>query len=115
MTTGFGKHSDIKVPFTILSNGGGDTEAKKAAKLNQRFELDPESGVALTEKELLLGSSVYRDPSIVGEYRDKLVLIEGYSSDDVAIAKNYGFTKVITLLEVLSLYPAVCETSIIDL
>ena len=34
-----------------------------------------------------------------------MVLVDGMSSDDVGLALSYGFKKVISVLELCSLYP----------
>ena len=38
-------------------------------------------------------------------YSDRLVLVDGSSKDEIALAMSYGFKKVISLKELIALYP----------
>ena len=54
---------------------------------------------------MLLSHTIYGSPEIQNHYSDKMVLVDGISSDDVGLALSYGFKKVISVLELCSLYP----------
>jgi hypothetical protein len=54
---------------------------------------------------MLLSHTIYGSPEIQDHYADKMVLVDGMSSDDVGLALSYGFKKVISVLELCSLYP----------
>jgi ribonucleotide monophosphatase NagD (HAD superfamily) len=60
----------LKVPFVLLTNGGGVTEAKKAEELSQRLRVD------LKPSQIILSHSPMSQ--LVDKYRDKVVLIRTY-------------------------------------
>jgi hypothetical protein len=43
-----------------------------------------------------------------------MVLIDGFSKDDVGLALSYGFKKVISLSELTSLYPNISPVVMLD-
>ena len=55
-----------------------------------------------------------KDKSIQDQFADKFVLIDGMSADDVMIAESYGFKKVITVLELMTLYPTASPVGLFD-
>ena len=108
------EETDRRVPFTFLSNGGGAFEGTKAKSLNQICGLEStsfiskmlpfsSSGPKLTANEVLLSQSILKSDHFQKRFANKLVLVDGYSSDEVALMKSYGFNQVITLKELLSL------------
>ena len=48
---------------------------------------------------------MFRSKAIQKKYSDRLVLVDGSSKDDIALAMSYGFKKVISLKELIALYP----------
>ena len=50
-----------------------------------------------------MSTSLLASDKFTNRFADKMVLVDGYSRDDLAIMQNYGYKKVITLKELLSL------------
>lgn len=107
-----------------MSNSGGSTEAAKANKMNKQFGLVAKSFLGrmlssgttkLEEKHVMLSSTILACESIQKRFSDKMVLIEGYAPDEVEVFKNYGFKKVITLKELMSIETGVSMWIGIDL
>ncbi|CAG8454941.1 3087_t:CDS:10 [Ambispora leptoticha] len=72
-----------KIPFVVLSNGGGLTEAKKAESLTNMINFP------ISPKQLVLAHSPMR--SLVSKYQDSLVLIvggAGYSCAEAVIPND---------------------------
>ena len=42
------------------------------------------------------------------------MLVDGIAADDVKIAESYGFKKVVTVLELLTLYPTAGPAGLYD-
>ena len=57
----------------------------------------------LTQREVLLCTSLLRSEHFQRRFRDKWVLVDGFQDDEVPLFESYGFKKVISLLELLSL------------
>lgn len=60
-------------------------------------------GPKLTADHLFMCSTILKSDHFQKRFSDKWVLIDGYSNDEVALAESYGFKKVISLMELLSL------------
>jgi len=115
-----------RLPFTFLSNGGGYSEYEKAEKMNAQIGLGGKSlfskffgGSAkapkLTENEIVLCHTILRSESIQKRFANEWVLVDGYASDDAEIAMSYGFKKVITLKELMSVETTACPCIGFDL
>jgi hypothetical protein len=59
-------------------------------------------------------NTIFGSKMIQDKYSDKMVLIEGCTKDDLGLAAQYGFKKVITGLELMSLYPNMCTMTMLD-
>ena len=90
----------IRIPFRLLSNGGGDPEIIKANELNKLLKLEEEK--VLEERDLILCHTPIRQ--IAHQYRDKYVLVSG-QGDTLSVMLNYGFNKIITVDEYSSFFP----------
>ena len=55
-----------------------------------------------------------KDKTIQDQSADKFVLIDGIAADDVMIAESYGFKKVVTVLELMTLYPTASPLGLYD-
>ena len=62
----------------------------------------------LQEEHLLLSHTVLRDEAILKKYRDKYVLVDSLATNPIEIVENYGYKKVVSLIELMVLYPDVC-------
>ena len=111
-----GPHRDTgrRIPFTFMTNGGGAYEAHKAQSLNEILGLAPSfmgrmvtfgsgSGPKITSREMTMCQTVLKSKYFLDRFRDKWVLVDGYAQDDVGILESYGYRKVISLKELLSL------------
>lgn len=78
-----------KIPFVLLTNGGGEPEPVKAAKLTK------ELGVYIDEHQLVLSHSPLR-PVIESCYADKRILVLG-CRDVVGVSRHYGAKDIVTV------------------
>ena len=62
----------------------------------------------LQEEHLLLSHTVLRDEAILKKYRDKYVLVDSLATNPIEIVENYGYKKVVSLIELMVLHPDVC-------
>ena len=62
----------------------------------------------LQEEHLLLSHTVLRDEAILKKYRDKYVLVDSLAPNPIEIVENYGYKKVVSLIELMVLHPDVC-------
>lgn len=94
----------LQIPFILLTNGGGHTEAAHVAQLGDRLGLpSTKSGDkgCLTEDQFVQSHTPFRD--LVGQYGDKTILALGGAGNGVrTLAEAYGFTKVVTSSDVLA-------------
>ncbi|TPX15872.1 uncharacterized protein E0L32_000206 [Thyridium curvatum] len=81
---------DKDIPFILLTNGGGKTEAEHAALLSERL-----GGVPISEGQFGQSHTPFR--ALVPRYRDATVLALGGCGDAVRrVAQHYGFRHVVT-------------------
>lgn len=71
------------VPYSFMTNGGGVTEAQKAAQLAVLLEDD-----SINESRMLLSHTPMR--ALAERYRGKRVVLVG-GAETVAVAESYGF------------------------
>ncbi|KAH9894895.1 HAD-like domain-containing protein [Cubamyces lactineus] len=90
----------VKIPFILLTNGGGVGEEARRRKLSSQL------GVELQQTQILQAHTILK--SVVHKYADKPVLVLGGRNDDVRkVAEGYGFKHVYTTLDVLAWKPEV--------
>lgn len=85
------------IPYIFVTNGGGFTEAAKAAKLSHQL------GVPVSEDQMLLSHTPYKD--LVPLYADQRVLIIG-SEGCEQVAKSYGFKHAVSSRQILCEQPS---------
>ncbi|KAI1845095.1 hypothetical protein JX266_008642 [Neoarthrinium moseri] len=86
---------DKKVPFILLTNGGGLTEKDHVAKLNLRL------GLELDEKQFVQSHTPFYD--LVPKYKNKTILaLGGHGQNIRKLAHAYGFEKVLTSSDLLA-------------
>ncbi|KAJ1805161.1 hypothetical protein LPJ75_005393, partial [Coemansia sp. RSA 2598] len=89
----------IKIPFVLLTNGGGVSEAAKAADISKRLQTE------IRADQVVLAHSPMR--SLAEQYGDKHVLVVGGIKRRCAdIARAYGFTNVSTPNDLVHWQPA---------
>jgi hypothetical protein len=81
--------------------------------MNALLKFIENATVKLTEEHIILSTTILRS-KMFAEYKDKLVLIDGVSKDDIGLAQSYGFKYFITLAELLSLYPSISTLTMLD-
>ena len=84
-----------RVPFVLLTNGGGETEQAKAHKLSAL--LGP-----IDVEQVILSHTPMRDD--VASFRDRKVLILG-CRDVVEVARSYGLTRPVTAMDLTADWP----------
>ncbi|KAI8322966.1 HAD-superfamily hydrolase, partial [Martensiomyces pterosporus] len=88
-----------RIPFVLLTNGGGVSEAAKAADLSRRL------GLEIRPEQIILSHSPMQ--ALAKEYADKHVLIVGGVQHRCAdIARAYGFKNVSTPNDVVAWAPS---------
>lgn len=88
-----------QVQITLITNGGGETELKRAEKLNKCFDLPNE--YKIKENELVMCHTPFKN--LLPEYKNKTILVSGIE-DIEGIIENYGYTNYITNEEYLRIY-----------
>ncbi|TPX07617.1 uncharacterized protein E0L32_010716 [Thyridium curvatum] len=90
----------IKIPYVLMTNGGGSTEADRAARLSQDL------GLPVQSSQVILSHTVVR--SFAHKYADDPVLVLGGINDAIRkVAEDYGFKKAYSALDVLASNPSV--------
>jgi HAD superfamily hydrolase (TIGR01456 family) len=86
----------LKVPLCFMTNGGGDTEANKAARLADLL------GAEVRPEQVILAHTPMQ--KLAPRYADAPVLIVG-PPGSVAAAKAYGFAKAVSVAELQLEHP----------
>lgn len=94
------KLNKAQIPFTLLTNGGGNLEATRAGVVNEI--IDMEKDFELTGDEMICCQTPLRD--LVHNYDDQNVLVMGLGNTEI-LAKEYGLKNFLTIEEYTSLYP----------
>ena len=81
-----------KVPFILLTNGGGETEVSKARKLSALLD------VAIEEPQVVLSHTPMR--SLCTPLADKRVLVLG-CRDTAGVARHYGLKRAVSAMDLL--------------
>ncbi|KAL7281110.1 hypothetical protein ACG7TL_004417 [Trametes sanguinea] len=90
----------VKIPFILLTNGGGVGEEARRHKLSSQL------GVEIHSNQIVQAHTILK--SVVHKYADKPVLVLGGRNDVVRkVAEGYGFKKAYTTLDVLAWKPEV--------
>lgn len=92
-----GSHAGSGVPHIYLTNGGGVTEAAKAAQLSALF------GLRIPAEAVVLSHSPMRQ--LLPEFADQLVLTLG-KTDVRSVARSYGFRHLLIPEDLSAKYPA---------
>lgn len=79
---------DAKIPFVLLTNGGGELESVKAAKLSEILNYE------ISEDQLILSHTPMR--SECAPFANKRVLVLG-CKDAIGVGKSYGLKKAVTV------------------
>ncbi|TCD62477.1 hypothetical protein EIP91_006825 [Steccherinum ochraceum] len=89
----------LKIPYILLTNGGGVSEEAKAADLTSIIghEIDP-SRVILAHTVLKAAASKFAD--------DPILVLGGKNDEVRKVAESYGFKQVYTSLDVLAWNPS---------
>ncbi|KAI0360927.1 HAD-superfamily hydrolase [Trametes cingulata] len=90
----------VKIPFVLLTNGGGTSEEARRHKLSSQL------GVEIQSNQIIQAHTILK--SVVHKYADKPVLVLGGRNDVVRkVAEGYGFKHAYTTLDVLAWKPEV--------
>ncbi|KAG7449594.1 HAD-superfamily hydrolase [Guyanagaster necrorhizus] len=89
-----------KIPFILLTNGGGVSESARAKGLSDKL------GIQITPNQCVQAHTILQQQ--VSRYANEHVLVLGGRRDEIRqVAKLYGFNKAHTMLDVLAWNPAV--------
>ncbi|CAG8535952.1 14459_t:CDS:10 [Acaulospora morrowiae] len=89
-----------KIPFILLTNGGGETEESKAEKMSEKLDF------LIKPSQIVLSHSPME--KLVPKYRDSEILVIGGKRDECRIAaENYGFKRVVIPNDILVWNPSI--------
>ncbi|KAL6713662.1 hypothetical protein ACLMJK_009127 [Lecanora helva] len=90
-----------RIPFILLTNGGGKSEAARVEELSQRLEV-PLNVDMFVQSHTPFQELVEEE----GQYKDKCVLITGGDGDACRkVAEDYGFTNIVTPADLITSFP----------
>ncbi|KAJ8596368.1 HAD-superfamily hydrolase [Rhizopogon salebrosus TDB-379] len=90
----------LKIPFILLTNGGGVGEEERCRKLSSQL------GVQIHTEQFIQAHTVLK--SVVHKYEDVPVLVLGGKGDTLRkVAERYGFQQVYNTLDVLAWNPSI--------
>ena len=93
-----------KIPFLLLTNGGGIPESERADVVNGILGL--EGRHRLQGEQMVLCHTPFK--RLVPDYKNKLIVVGGLHRP-VEVAQLYGFEQVIDILEYSSVFPQLCN------
>ncbi|TKA26028.1 hypothetical protein B0A50_05540 [Salinomyces thailandicus] len=87
-----------RIPFILLTNGGGTSETARVADLSAKLNLD------LDLDQFIQSHTPFAD---IHEYHEKTVLVIGGDYDNCArvAREDYGFQNVVTPADLITAYP----------
>ncbi|GBC04571.1 hypothetical protein RclHR1_05750003 [Rhizophagus clarus] len=89
-----------KIPFILLTNGGGITEKERADELSKMFDFN------ISEDQVILAHSPMR--ALVPMYQNSQVLVLGGAADNCRrVAESYGFNRVVIPNDILAWDPSI--------
>ncbi|KAG6812540.1 hypothetical protein H0H92_002309 [Tricholoma furcatifolium] len=87
--------SGRRIPYVLLTNGGGVSEYDRCRKLTQQL------GVPIDPSQYIQAHTILK--TLSHKYSDKAVLVLGGKFDTVRkVARSYGYKKAYTTLDVLA-------------
>ncbi|OBZ66089.1 putative CDP-alcohol phosphatidyltransferase class-I family protein C22A12.08c [Grifola frondosa] len=90
----------IKIPYILLTNGGGVGEEVRSQRLSEKL------GVPIHSSQIIQAHTVLK--SIAAKYANDPVLVLGGKLDEIRqVAEGYGFKQAFTPLDVLAWNPSV--------
>ncbi|KAF9070858.1 HAD-like domain-containing protein [Rhodocollybia butyracea] len=90
----------VKIPYILLTNGGGYTEQERAQKLSSRLD------VQISPSQVIQAHTILK--CYVQEYAEKAILCLGGRGDTMRkVAESYGFRKAYTTIDLLAWNPAI--------
>jgi ribonucleotide monophosphatase NagD (HAD superfamily) len=96
--------SKKNLPFTLLTNGGGFVEERKAEEINAKLHFEGDKQLKLNHTHIIQCHTPLREKALVDQYKGKYVLVCGY--DEVLNAAiSYGYDRAIHVDELAAVYP----------
>lgn len=100
-----------KIPFILLTNGGGKTEEQRVQDINRKLSLPQ----PLETSQIVQSHTPLRDFASIKtqeKYKHKTVLVCGGDGDRSRLAaESYGFTNVLTPADIYTAYPEIMPFS----
>ncbi|KAF2034428.1 HAD-superfamily hydrolase [Setomelanomma holmii] len=88
-----------RIPFILLTNGGGKHESERVADLSSKLGVDIDTNMFIQSHTPFAG---------MDRYKDKTVMVVGGEADKCRdVAQAYGFKSVVTPADILAAYPEV--------
>ena len=96
-----------RIPFILLTNGGGKHEADRVAELSEKLSVHLDTGM-FVQSHTPFAELVHRAEGKPG-LKDKCIMVLGGDYGKCRdVAERYGFTNVITPGDVFAAYPEIC-------
>ncbi|KAL8783716.1 MAG: hypothetical protein Q9195_009301 [Heterodermia aff. obscurata] len=95
------------IPFILLTNGGGKTEAQRVSDLSRHLDVPIDVDMFIQShtpfKQLVDGDEDQKLPRL----KDECILVLGGQGNECRdVAEGYGFTQVLTPADLITAYPA---------
>jgi len=88
-----------KIPFILLTNGGGKHESERIAELSDKLKMDLDTSMIVQSHTPFAGMT---------ELHDKTVLVAGGDYDKCRlVAEKYGFKNVVTPGDIVTAHPEI--------
>ncbi|KAI9669534.1 MAG: hypothetical protein M1817_004653 [Caeruleum heppii] len=92
-----------KIPFILLTNGGGKHESERVAELSDKLRVPLDVGMFIQSHTPF---AALADENAEGSLRDKCVLVIGGDGDKCrTVAEQYGFRNVILPADIITAHP----------
>lgn len=101
--TTFGASDQMRIPFMLLTNGGGKTEDAFVDKINRIHSFEAENSSKIRKEQLILNYTPLKQ--IIKEQSASSIILVCGSNDPEVIAEYAGAKLYITVNEYLKIYP----------
>ncbi|MCJ1403922.1 hypothetical protein MMC11_007145 [Xylographa trunciseda] len=100
-----------RIPFILLTNGGGKSESERVAELTERLGVPLDTSL-FVQSHTPFADLVHGTPQ-QQPLKDACILVTGGHGDRCRrVAENYGFTNVITPADIVAAYPTIWPFSL---
>lgn len=87
-----------RIPWILLTNGGGVTEEERAAKLSRSLD------VTVEQSQILQAHTPFQQ---MASKHKKVLIVGGHGDNCRRVAKSYGFENIVLPVDIIREYPTV--------